>query len=323
MQDPVSIFLASSSELAAERSSVEIFISRKNKSWAKSGKRLELVHWEDFDDAMSDAGKQADYNAAIVTCDLFVLLVNTKLGKYSLEEFETAWQQYLRSGKPRIYTYLKNPPEAGEPDPGPKYDTVRTFQRRLSDLQHFPTAYHDVSGLLLHLDQTLDRLEAKGLFQAEPTTLLLPRDRLATTQVAAGGAYVGGNNSGIINTGTQSVGSLVFGGVHIGRGDYVAGDKIVQNGGGADVVAQLLAEVQRLAPAANRDLAVEHVHAMQEAVLDKDGKANDGKLARLLNGLVDLVPGAVSAVATAFASPLLAGVAGPATEALLKKLKGP
>lgn len=322
MQDCITVFLASSSELAAERSAVEIFIGRKNKLWAPKGLRLELVHWDDFDDAMSLAGKQADYNAAIATCDLFVLLVNTKLGKYSREEFETAWQQFQRSGKPRIYTYLKNPPEAGEPDPGPHYDTVRAFQRRLSDLQHYPTAYHDVNGLLLHIEQTLDRLEAKGLLQAQPTHMAQPNDRPATIQLGAGSVNVGGSNSGNINTGRQSIGSQVFGGVHIGQGDYIAGDKIVHSANSGDVLARLLAEVQRLAPAASRDLAVEHVNAVQDTVQDKSAKPDDGKLARLLNGLVDLVPGAVGAVVGAFASPLLAGMAGPATEALLKKLKG-
>jgi hypothetical protein len=322
MQDPITVFLASSSELAAERSAVEIFVGRKNKLWAPKGLRLELVHWEDFDDAMSMAGKQADYNAAITTCDVFVLLVNTKLGKYSREEFETAWQRFQSGGKPRIYIYLKDPPEAGKPDPGPNYDTVRAFQRRLSELQHFPTVYHDPNGLLLHLEQTLNRLESKGRLQSPPMTVNLPRDRLATSQLGAGSVVVGGANSGNINTGTQAIGNQVFGGVHIGQGDYVAGDKIVQSAGSGDVLAQLLVEVQRQAPEASRGLAVEHVNAVQEAVQDQSVKPDDGKLARLLNGLVDLVPDAMGVVVGTFGSPLLAGMAGPATEALLKRLKG-
>lgn len=220
MQDPITIFLASSSELATERSAVEIFIGRKNKVWAPKGLRLELVHWEDFDDAMSMAGKQADYNAAIATCDIFVLLVHTKLGKHSREEFDTALQHFQRNGKPRIYTYLKNPPELGEPDPGPQYESVRAFRQHLALLPgpHYPTPFHDVSGLQLLLEQTLDRLEAKGLLQAQSTRMVLPRDVLPVMQVVAGGANVGGSNSGNINTGTQAIGNQVYGDLRIDAG---------------------------------------------------------------------------------------------------------
>lgn len=319
MAPPITLFLASSSELAAERSSVEIFIGRKNKLWAPLGLRLELVHWEDLDDAMSPQGKQADYNTALQQCDLFVLLVHTKLGKYSAQEFEAAWQQFSRSGRqPRLYTYLKNPPEPGEPDPGPQYASVRAFQQRLAELQHFPTVYHDVNGLLLHLGQTLDRLEAKGVFTPEPTTMILPPGHRP-----GGGAHVGRDNTGNLNTGTQHVGTQVFGGVHISQGDYVAGNKVVGGGDPSAPWAALLAEVQRRAAAADQALAAEHVQALQVAADAGPAMADDSRLARLVNGLVGLVPGAVGAVVGAFASPLLAGLAGPATEAVLKKLKGP
>ena len=52
-------------------------------------------------------------------------------------------------------------------------------------------------------------------------------------------------------------------------------------------------------------------------------KADDGRLAQLIEGLVDLAPGAVSAVVSAFASPILAGIAGPVTKYVLDKLKRP
>lgn len=54
--------------------------------------------------------------------------------------------------------------------------------------------------------------------------------------------------------------------------------------------------------------------------LAKDKKANDETVAGLVKNLARLVPGAVSAVASAFGSPLLAGVAGPVTSHVLHKL---
>ena len=54
----------------------------------------------------------------------------------------------------------------------------------------------------------------------------------------------------------------------------------------------------------------------------KGKNADDGVLARIVNGLADLVPKAVGALAGAFAAPLLQGVAGPVTKIVLEKLKG-
>ena len=50
----------------------------------------------------------------------------------------------------------------------------------------------------------------------------------------------------------------------------------------------------------------------EEAAKGKD--ASDSVLAKLLNGLVDLVPVGVSAVVAAFGQPILAGIAGPANQ---------
>lgn len=65
--------------------------------------------------------------------------------------------------------------------------------------------------------------------------------------------------------------------------------------------------------------AAQDVQQLQ-AELAKGKKADDGTVAGLVENLVGLVPGAVSAVASAFGSPMLAGVAGPVTSHMLHKL---
>ena len=54
----------------------------------------------------------------------------------------------------------------------------------------------------------------------------------------------------------------------------------------------------------------------------KGEKADDGVMSRLINGLVDLVPSATSAVVGIFATPILGALAGPATKAVLDMLRG-
>jgi hypothetical protein len=102
------IFLASSLELKVDREQLEIFIDRKNQSWNDKGIFLELVVWEDSLDAMSRTRLQDEYNRAIRECDIFVMLLSTKVGQYTEEEFETAFGQFQSASRPLIYAYFKD-----------------------------------------------------------------------------------------------------------------------------------------------------------------------------------------------------------------------
>ncbi|MEW6645114.1 MAG: hypothetical protein AB1586_31750 [Pseudomonadota bacterium] len=53
----------------------------------------------------------------------------------------------------------------------------------------------------------------------------------------------------------------------------------------------------------------------------KGGHADDSTVAKLIEGLVGLVPGAVGAVVGAFATPILGGIAGPVTKYVLSKIQ--
>lgn len=159
----------------------------------------------------------------------------------------------------------------------------------------------------------------------------------------AGNINTGG---GLFNTGNISTGGGDFVGrdkvVHgdLVHGDKVGGDKLTTgpisgtgiaigrgaqanvNTGPAEQIAKLLEPIvaaARTAPVETRDQAVVKAQALQqEAAKGKD--ANDEVLAGLLQDLVALVPAAVSAVGAAFGGPLLAGLAGPATNFVLRRL---
>jgi hypothetical protein len=232
------IFLAASKELEADRRVFEQDILRRNQIWGKRGYQFSIDVWEDFDDAMSATRKQDDYNAAIRAADLFVVLVHTKVGKYTREEFEAAWAQFSnsprqgnsRTGKPRIYAYFKCVPEPGDPEPGPEYATVRAFLHRLAELGHWPNKYDEPSQLLHHFGTQLERMWADGIIQpSEPSA---GKESVApTNQAAAQGsrsAFVGKDNKGPINTGRQAVhtkgGAVIFGSVQTEGGDFIGRD---------------------------------------------------------------------------------------------------
>jgi len=128
------------------------------------------------------------------------------------------------------------------------------------------------------------------------------------------GENTGEGQSGGINIG-GSVGSV--------GGDIVGRDKIT----GAPSVAALesalrpLSEAIGAAPIEARIEAEAKLASLkQEAAKGKD--ANDGVVAKLIDGLVGLVPSATTAVVSAFATPLLGGIAGPVTSFVLDKLRG-
>jgi regulator of protease activity HflC (stomatin/prohibitin superfamily) len=122
--------------------------------------------------------------------------------------------------------------------------------------------------------------------------------------------------------GGQSGGVTISGIVGSVGGDIVGGNKIT----GAITPAALaeamrpLTEAVAAAPAANKAEAEAKLADLKKEA-EKGKAANDGVLAKLLDGLVALVPGATTAVVSAFGTPILAGLVGPVTSFVLDKLR--
>ena len=155
----IKIFLASSSELKTEREQFEIFIGRKNKILLQQNIYLELIIWEDFIDTLSKTRLQDEYNKAIRECDIFLSLFFTKVGKFTKEEFETAFKHFHENDKPKIYTYFKQ----GNINLGQinfdDFKNLNDFQNTLKELGHFQTNFETTDGLLKHFNEQLDKID--------------------------------------------------------------------------------------------------------------------------------------------------------------------
>ena len=171
----IQIFLASSSELRQDRREFETLIGRKNKELVPRKMFLELVVWEDFLDAVSKTRLQDEYNAVIRRCEIFVMLFSTKVGPYTEEEFETAFDQFKQTGRPMIFTYFKDAVINLSSLDKRDAVTLWSFQQKLRDLGHFQTTYENVDALKLHFSQQLDKLVSTDAFQAAPADLTPPR----------------------------------------------------------------------------------------------------------------------------------------------------
>ncbi len=341
MQPPTRIFLASSSELSAERALFQLRIGSKNKLWHGDGIFLHVDVWEDFIDCLSRTRSQDEYNAAIRQADIFVLLVHTKLGKYSREEFEAAFAQFNTTGKPRIYIYFKQP--AHPAAPGPDYQTVRDLKAHLAQLDQFPPQpYEHVAEMLDHFNQQLDKLRDKGLIAEQtPQTSMAP----ATANVAgsgasavgpnataagAGGVAIGGSAHGPVSVVNTQGGAMFYGPVKahtvVGRDLFQAATPPSNADPALAQITQQLAALQaQLLPLATRPckaLVSELMQGLQTEAATPAAKREPGLMKHLLEGLVDLVPAGVGAVASAFASPVLGALAGPAAAAVLARVQG-
>ncbi|MBA2591670.1 MAG: toll/interleukin-1 receptor domain-containing protein [Pseudomonadota bacterium] len=339
------IFLASSSELKEDRKEFEIFINRKNKDWVAQGVFLELIVWEDFLDAVAKTRLQDEYNKAIRECDIFVMLFCTKVGQYTEEEFETAFGQFKATNKPFIFTYFKDAEISTGSADRKDLMSLWAFQEKLDGLGHFYTVYKNIEGLKFHFNQQLDKLAKNGFielkwdkdeaaapngttYQATLTGNGAIAQGTGATAIGAGGVNIGGKNTGNVNTGTQANidtggGAYVGGSVDAG-GDFIGRDKITHGLSPRDLAplfGPLLAVVAQEAPADKQAAAVQQVEELKAEVA-KGKQADDGKVGRIVDGLVAMVPGAIGAVVNLFATPILGGIAGPVTKYVLDKLKG-
>lgn len=150
----ISIFLASSAELKAEREQFEIEIYRKCKAWFGDGIFLHLDIWEDLSARMALGGSQSAYNEYVKSADLFVLLAYSKVGMYTAEEFEKAFGQFKSTEKPFIFTYFKDT-EGIEPAP-----SLAAFHQKLKELQHFYSPFKDSNDLWNQFNKELERLKS-------------------------------------------------------------------------------------------------------------------------------------------------------------------
>lgn len=159
----IKIFVASSAELDQDKTLFDLFISDKNKVYRERYIDFELRTWKDFVSAITLTRLQEEYNKYIQSCDIVVFLFHTRVGQYTLEEFEIAHQQFIRSKgkKPLIYVYFKDSNE-------PKSAQIEEFRKKDINLGHFHDTYATDDELLRKFERQLQELENKGIIKSDP-----------------------------------------------------------------------------------------------------------------------------------------------------------
>ena len=110
--------------------------------------------------------------------------------------------------------------------------------------------------------------------------------------------------------------------VNTAGGDIVGRDKIQHvSSHQMDDVFGPIGKVIETAGPSEKAAAEENFRGLKEEVA-KGKHADDSVVAKLVEGLVGLVPSAMAGIVSAFASPVLSGIAGPVTKYVLDKIQG-
>ena len=113
----INVFVASPSDVAEERNSLEIVVHELNKTWSKKlGLRLDLIKWEtDVYPSFGDSAQDVINNQINDSYDIFIAIFWSKLGtptkksiSGSVEEFERAYSKYKRNEEVDIMVYFKD-----------------------------------------------------------------------------------------------------------------------------------------------------------------------------------------------------------------------
>lgn len=155
----IKVFLASSEELENDRMAFGNLVRKLDKVYERRGIRVELFEWEDYDAAYNGQRKQDEYNDHIKASDLFLALFHTKAGKFTIEEFDVATEEFRQKAAPKVYVYCKDL-QAGETE-SPE---LAEFKQRLFDeMGHYWCRYGNRDTMQLHFVMQLQLVESSRM----------------------------------------------------------------------------------------------------------------------------------------------------------------
>ena len=161
----IKVFVASSEELENERKEIIVLFDFLNDIFEKRGFRLKYSGWEKIDESMGRERKQQEYNNEIKTCDICLVLYWTKVGDYTNEELETAYNELKEGNKPyKLYIYFK---EIGELTP-----VVHAFKESFEkQYGHFYGKFENIDALKLRFLLQLEKYQNSGAIKVEDSVV--------------------------------------------------------------------------------------------------------------------------------------------------------
>jgi len=152
----IKIFLASSEELENDRNAFGNLVRKLNRTYNKRGINLELFEWEDYDAAYNDKRKQDEYNENVRASDMFLAVFHRVAGRFTIEEFDVATEEFRKKASPKVYVYCKNI-EKGESE---SLELKEFKQRLIDEMGHYWSRYANKDTMHLHFVMQLQMVES-------------------------------------------------------------------------------------------------------------------------------------------------------------------
>lgn len=151
MKKVIKIFLASSiTEFATERNDLEVFIRNMSDIYEDQYDiKIKPVRCEQIDPYITDSRTQNIINQSLDECEMCVILVYTRFGEFSYEEFRHALKKFRESAEhlPKIYVYFKQLEDGMAAD-----ESVKTFMDELNNsLKHYYGTFKNIDTVKLRI----------------------------------------------------------------------------------------------------------------------------------------------------------------------------
>ena len=164
--DPVQlkIFLASSNELKDERREMELFVSRENRKLYHRNITLDFAIWEEMLHSFSKSRAQDVFNKSLLTSEIVVFLFHKKVGKYTKEEFELAFEGLKNKSNPRyLYVFFKSG-QIDMSDINHQLFDILELRKTIEDSEQIFKEFNSKESLILQFKKQLDLILEEYLY---------------------------------------------------------------------------------------------------------------------------------------------------------------
>ena len=152
----ITVFLASSDELKNDRnSSFHSLVASLDEIFEPRGYRIRCRRWEDFSAFCTGSRTQDDYNRIVRASDICICMFHRKAGEYTIEEFNQALDEYVKSqSHPKTFVYIRALIEGEMED-----EALKRFKEDLFDrVGHYWCNYATDDAMKLHFVMQLERI---------------------------------------------------------------------------------------------------------------------------------------------------------------------
>ena len=153
MKNITVFLLVSSDELKTTVTASIHWWLRRN--FQSPGYRIRYRRWEDFSAFCTGSRTQDDYNRIVRASDICICMFHRKAGEYTIEEFNQALDEYVKSqSHPKTFVYIRALIEGEMED-----EALKRFKEDLFDrVGHYCCNYATDDAMKLHFVMQLERI---------------------------------------------------------------------------------------------------------------------------------------------------------------------